>query len=146
LCYLPGEERPESPTPDAAAILAADKLALQTSIDTAVDAIYAQAIGERQFEYTEAERQAQAYKDAGYTGAVPGFVASWVSASGLSAQAAADNILAHGAAWRVAAGSMRGARLGHKAQAAAAQSQAALNAVRASWAATIAQIRTALGL
>jgi hypothetical protein len=122
------------------------KVSLAAQIDMEVDSVYARAIGNRQFEYTQAEEQAQAYKDAGYTGTVPGFVASWVAASGLGAQAAADSILATAAAWRNAAGAMRAARLGHKAQAQLAASDAALSAVRASWSTTITQIRAALGL
>lgn len=115
-------------------------------IDTAVDAVYAAVIGNRQAEYAEAEAEARAYATAGYTGTVPPSVASWVQASGLSAQAAADNILSTATAWRGAAQAMRAARLAHKAQAKAATTSAQLDAVSASWAATLAQIRAALGL
>lgn len=111
-----------------------------------VDAVYRAVIGERQFEYTEAEAQALAYKTAGYTGTVPPFVASWVTASGKTPTAAADDILAQAGAWRAAAGAMRAARLTHKAQAQAATTYAQLDAVRASWATSIGAIKAALGI
>lgn len=136
------------PTPEtiAAAELPAAKTPLLAKIDADVDAVYATVIGQRAVEYQEAEEDAQAFKTAGYTGTVPPSVASWVAASGLSAQAAADNILATAAAWRGAAQSLRAARLGHKAQAGAAASLAALEAVEASWRGTLNAIRAALGL
>jgi len=136
------EQIPEPPAPS----LASQKSMVVAQIDAEVDAIYRSVIGERQPEYAEAEKEAQAYKDAGYTGSVPGYVASWVTASGKTAQAAADDILSTAQAWRAAAGAMRAARLGHKAQAGAATTQAALDAVRASWVTSIGQIRAALGL
>lgn len=80
-------------------------------VDADVDLIYAQAVGNRSLEYTTAEVQAQAYKDAGYTGAVPPFVASWVSASGLTATNAANNILTQATAWRSAVEAIRTNRL-----------------------------------
>lgn len=115
-------------------------------IDADVDAVYAAVLGNRQAEYAEAEREAQEYANAGYTGTVPASVASWAAASGMTAQAASDNILMTAASWRGAAQSMRAARLAHKAQAAAAADTAAMEAVRASWAATFGAIRSALGL
>lgn len=90
---------------------AATKAANTKKIDNDVDAIYAQAVGNRSLEYTTAEAQAQAYKDAGYTGTAPNFVASWVTASGLTATAAADNILGQAAAWRGAVAAIRAQRL-----------------------------------
>lgn len=80
-------------------------------VDEDVDLIYEQAVGNRSLEYTTAEQQALAYKTAGYTGAVPPSVASWVVASGLKANAASDNILAQAAAWRGAVEAIRANRL-----------------------------------
>lgn len=145
------EAPPPAPTEEEIAAMQAQMFTMMRSsltvqIDAEVDAIYERATGNRQFEYTEAERQALAYKDAGYTGTVPAYVASWVTASGKTATAATNDILSQAGAWRAAAGAMRAARLGHKAQATAATTQAALDAVRASWVTTIGQIRAALGL
>lgn len=115
-------------------------------IDRAVDDVYAAVIGQRHAEYAQAETDAQAYATAGYSGTVPASVQCWATAAGLTAQAAANNILATAAAWRTASQTMRAARLDHKAMAKAATSSADLTAVNASWGATIAQIRAALGI
>lgn len=137
------EPPPPPPEPPS---LESQKIMVEAMIDSEVDGVYQRVIGNRQPEYSEAEKQAHAYKDAGYTGAVPAYVASWVAASGKTATAATDDILTQAAAWRAAAGAMRAARLAHKAQAQVATTQAALDAVRASWATSIGQIRAALGL
>lgn len=137
------EPPPPPPEPPS---LDAQKLTLERMIDGEVDGIYQRVIGNRQPEYSEAEKQAQAYKDAGYTGTVPGYVASWVTASGKTATQAADDILVQALTWRAAAGAMRAARLGHKVMSRTAADQAALDAVKASWATSIGQIRAALDL
>lgn len=142
LWYMPGDTLPADPQPSLAGLAAT----LMAKIDADVDAVYATVIGQRAVEYQEAEADAQAYKDAGYTGTVPPSVASWVTASGMTATAAANDILATAAAWRTAALNMRAARLGHKAQARSATTQQGLDGVAASWRATINAIRAALGL
>lgn len=78
-------------------------------VDADVDAIYA-TVSNRKFEYDIAEMQAQAYKDAGYKGEVPPFVASWATASGMKPSAAADSILAKAAAWRETVETVRAKR------------------------------------
>ena len=114
---LPVDRRPvflEETDPLVIAFLAAQpsqKSIDIKKIDADVDAIYAEAVGNRGLEYTTAEQQAQAFKDAGYSDKVPPFVASWVDASGLKAKAAADNILAQAAAWRGAVEAIRAQRL-----------------------------------
>lgn len=99
-----------NPPPSVAQIKAANV----KKVDADADAIYAAVIGNRATEYSEAETQANAYKTAGYTGAVPAFVASWLSSNTKSlttAQAAADDILAQANAWRTAAAAIRANRL-----------------------------------
>lgn len=51
-------------------------------------------------EYTLRESQAQAYKDAGYTGAVPDQVAAFATPAGMQPQAATDLILSQAASLR----------------------------------------------
>jgi hypothetical protein len=109
--YLKWVADGNTPTPADVPSAASIKAANLKKIDADVDAIYAQAVGNRSLEYTTAEAQAQTYKDAGYTGTVPAFVASWVTASGLTATAAADNILAQAVAWRGAVAAIRAQRL-----------------------------------
>lgn len=123
--------------PSAASIKAANI----KKIDADVDAIYAQAVGNRSLEYTTAEAQAQAYKDAGYTGTVPNFVASWVTASGLTATAAADNILGQAVAWRGAVAAIRSNRLMAK-----TKITNDVPTAMAQWGGFVAAIRGQLGL
>lgn len=83
-------------------------------IDADVDAIYEAAIGNRATEYSEAEAQATAFKAVGYTGAVPAYVASWLSNNTkafTTATQAADDIIAQANAWRSAAAAIRSNRL-----------------------------------
>lgn len=72
---------------------------LAASIDDAVAAIYAR-YNRFQAEYTEREAQAQAYKDAGYTGDVPVQVAAFATPAGKTGQQAADIILSQAAQLR----------------------------------------------
>jgi hypothetical protein len=90
------------------------KAELIKKVDADVDTIYAAAIGNRATEYSEAELQASAFKDAAYSGTVPSYVASWLASNtkGLTtATQAADDIIAQANAWRGAAASIRANRL-----------------------------------
>lgn len=89
-------------------------------IDAAVDAATYRVVGSRLAEYQQAETEASAYRDAGYSGEVPASVAAHVEAYGVSAQEAADTILAMASAWRGAQMQMRVARLTAKQQCASA--------------------------
>ena len=64
-----------------------------------------------QLEYTEREAQAQAYKDAGYTGPVPAMVAQFATPAGMQAQAATDLILAQAANLRAAQAALSALRM-----------------------------------
>lgn len=95
---LPGEafaETPPSPTLDAI------KRDLCLRIDATADAARAAVAsdGLRLSEYEWALAEAQAFKDAGYTGDAPQSLAIWIEATGWTAQAACDNILQTAAAW-----------------------------------------------
>jgi hypothetical protein len=131
---------PEPPQPTAAEIKAANI----KKIDADVDLIYMLAIGNRATEYAEAEKQAQTYKDAGYTGTIPTYVASWLSSNTKSlttAQQATDDILAQATAWRGAAAAMRANRLSAKKNASTDVSTA-----MAQWNGFVTAIRGQLGV
>lgn len=119
------------PAPELAARLRDVQAAGQTQIDDAVAAIYGR-FTRFQLEYTERETQAQAYKDAAYTGDVPPRVAEFATPAGMPARNAADLILAQAANLRTAQSAlsalrMRKYELMHAATATAAQ--AALNEI-----------------
>lgn len=113
------------PAPELAARLRDVQTTGQTQIDDAVAAIYGR-FTRFQLEYTERETQAQAYKDAGYTGDVPPRVAEFATPAGMPARNAADLILSQAANLRGAQGAlsalrMRKYELLHAATATAAQ-------------------------
>ena len=82
-----------------AALDAAQIAELAKSIDSAVAALYAQYT-RFEVEYLEREKQALAYKAAGYTGTVPTQVAAFATPSGKTGKQAADIILTQAAALR----------------------------------------------
>ena len=83
---------------------------LVTQIDEAVAAIYGR-FTRFQLEYTEREQQAQAYKDAGYTGTVPPRVSEFATPAAMPAQAATDLILSQAANLRTAQGALSALRM-----------------------------------
>ncbi|MFN9471044.1 hypothetical protein [Acidovorax sp.] len=115
-------------------------------IDADVDEIYRLAIGNRQAEYEEAERQAKAFAEANYAGPVPSMVQSWADPKGWTPEQAADEILQQSAIWRGAQQAIRAQRLALKEQARAASSMADLVAVRTAWAGFVAVVRAQLGV
>lgn len=87
-----------------------DRQAATVQIDEAVAAIYGR-FTRFQLEYTEREAQAQAYKDAGYTGTVPPRVAEFATPAGMPAQAATDLILQQAVNLRTAQGELSALRM-----------------------------------
>ena len=87
-----------------------DRAAAALQIDEAVAAIYGR-FTRFQLEYTEREQQAQAYKDAGYTGPVPPRVAEFSTPAGMPAQAATDLILQQAVNLRTAQGELSALRM-----------------------------------
>lgn len=126
--------------------LPASIAAAVAKVDADVDAIYSAAIGLRQAEYEAAERQAQAFADAGFEPPVPGMVQSWAIAKGWTAQAAAADVLAVAAQWRGAQELIRAQRLLRKEQARGAVGPAGLAAIMATWAGFVAAVRAQLGI
>lgn len=78
-----------------------DRGALAAHIDAAVAAVYDRPMTYSK-EYEAREAQAQAYKDAGYTGPVPARVAGFATPAGMTTQAATDLILLQAAQFRSA--------------------------------------------
>lgn len=124
----------------------ADVDELVRKIDADVDGIYADAIGNRQPEYDQANADATAFKNAGYVGTVPAGVKSWADATGWTAQVAADDILAAAAKLTTARDAIRAKRLLLKQSAKGATSVAALTAVGAQWDGFVAYIRGQLNV
>lgn len=121
--------------------------ALMRRIDRDADRITEETIGARGEEYRQAEADALAFKAAGYTGAVPPFVASYVTAKvDWTAKQAADDILATANTWRVALGQIRASRLLCKELARKAAGDEGLTIVLAQWNGFVTAIRAALGL
>lgn len=103
------------PVPVPAQSLASVQAQLCASIDAMADAAYV-TIGSpspgRLAEYQQASNDAQAFKAAGYPAAdVPPTVACWVTASGMTPEAAADNIISTASAWISVLQNIRAARL-----------------------------------
>lgn len=116
------------------------------AIDVDVDKIYADVIGNRGTEYSEAEREALDFKAAGYTGPVPPTVQSWATVKNWTPQAAADDIITQATSWRNAALSIRANRLKEKEAIRVAASMDEINAAQARWTGYRTAIRTALGI
>lgn len=115
-------------------------------IDRDVDAIYAALLGNREAEYTLAEKEALAFQAAGYAGAVPPCVQAWATAKSQTATWATDDILAAATLWRTAQLVIRANRLACKEAVRNAVDGAALIAAQAQWAGFLAVIKPQLGL
>ena len=123
-----------------AAILPNAKAASILRIDTDTDSLIRSVIGERGSEYELAEKEAAAFKSAGYPVTVPSSVSAWATAKGWTAKAAADSIIATAANWRSAQSTLRAERLLRKERARTAVDAAALDVVMAQWAAFLAAL------
>lgn len=115
---------------------------LQIDIDT--DSLIRSVIGERGSEYELAEKEAAAFKSAGYPVTVPSSVIAWATAKGWTAKAAADSIIAKAMNWRSAQSALRAERLLRKEQARTAVDATALDVVMAQWAAFLAALKAQL--
>jgi hypothetical protein len=126
--------------------LAQQAAAAALKIDADADRIYGDVLGNRGEEYRAAEADAKAFKAAGYSGPVPAGVSSWVAACGMSAQAAADDILATADGWRGAMAQIRATRLLRKKDVESAADQAGIDAALTAWAGFVTAMRVGLGL
>jgi hypothetical protein len=115
-------------------------------IDLRNDAVIRAVIGERQSEYELAEREAAAFKVAGYPATpVPGSVGSWAAAKGWTATRAADDILAVASRWRAAQAALRANRLVGKEAVGVAVDGPAIDAIMVQWVAFCTAIEIQLG-
>ncbi|QOK96828.1 phage tail protein [Ralstonia pseudosolanacearum] len=99
-----------------AALLVALRQRLCDQLDAAADVVRLAVVGDplRVVEYQRAAEEAQAYQAAGYAGDVPLTVKSAADATGSTARAAADEILAMHGAWNKAMYDIRARRLAGK--------------------------------
>lgn len=95
----------------AAKKLAHDKAAAIHEIDGSADDLVTAVIGRRDTEYLIAEKQAQAFIDAGYKGDTFPYVDSWAQAKKVDQKWAADNIIETAATWRTFQSDLRAKRL-----------------------------------
>lgn len=124
--------------------LIAEKASFIIQIDTDADALIRAVIGERASQYEGAEREALAYKAAGYTGIVPPKVQAWATAKKQTATWAADSQIATAAGWRNAENALYAKRLLLKEMARVADA-AVLDAIKADWAGFMSALRLQLG-
>ncbi len=126
--------------------LAAKRAEFIQQIDSDVDAIYGQVVGNRAEEYRLAEDQATAFIAANYTGTVPSSVKSWADAKGWTAEMAANDIAQTAAQWRYAQALIRSNRLQRKEQLRTAIDFNAVNTVMAFWNGFLGAVKGQLGV
>ena len=112
-------------------------------IDLDTDALYEAVLGNRAQEYVLAEAEANSYKQAGYSGAIPPSVASWANAKSWTSVQAANNILSTAIGQRTAQANIRAMRLSCKE---AARTATDLTAVSNQWNSFLITISKALGV
>lgn len=133
--------------PDQIQIKLSNKIgSVLRKIDLDADLIYSEALGNRATEYAQAEKDATAYRDAGYAGEVPEYVQAWALATGKSSQWAADSILSTAQSWRNAQAAIRLNRLICKELAKKATTSDEFDSVEAQWAGFVVAIKTQLGI
>lgn len=114
-------------------------------IDESSDALVGVAIGRRDTEYLMAEKQAQAYIDAGYKGDTFPYVDSWAQAKKANQKWAADNIIETAASWRAIQSDVRAKRLKAKEDVRNAHSADAIDEIVNQWYKYIDIIKKQLG-
>src|SRR3990167_3325006 len=147
LCTPEEEAELDSREAEAAAALFPNaKASALIQIDADTDAIIKAVIGERSSEYELAEKDALAFKAAGYTGTVPSSVAVWATTKSWTATQAADDIVATAGGWRAAQAAIRAARLLRKEQVRNAADTAGITTAMTAWAGFVAYMRGQLGV
>lgn len=144
--YLQWRAAGNTPTPEDTPSLAQNTTALISKIKADANKIVGDTVGNLSNEYTQAKADADAYKGAGYTGAVPSSVSSWATAKGWTATQACDDILGAAANWQGAQAAIRSNRLARTEAGKACTTQAQLDTVTAQWAGFVAAIRSQLGV
>lgn len=108
-------------------------------VDREADAARAAVVGDpvRVKEYERAQAQAEAFRDAGFTGPVPSCVDCWAVAKEWTAQQAAEDILAASARWLGALDGIRALRLQAKEDIRRATTNAQVDTLLATFTATL---------
>jgi hypothetical protein len=130
----------------SAADVALKKHRALLKIDADADAIYSAVVGSRAQEYELAEKHAQEYTAAGYTGTVPSGVQSWATAKGWTGEQAAADILTTSAQWRTAQAAVRAERLLRKEQVRTATDAAGITAAMSAWNGFVTYMRGQLAI
>ena len=102
-------------------------------IDGSSDELITAAIGRRDTEYLQAEKQAQEFIAAGYKGNTYPYVSSWATAKNETNVWASDNIIETATAWREVQSDLRAKRLMHKENVRNSETQEEIDTVMASW-------------
>jgi len=134
--------------------LAASKAAYILAVKSEAGALTSQVLKGLESEYELAEKEATAYKAAGYPAAtatvpLPGSVKSEINSKAakgvtVTATVACDTILSAATGWRGAQASLRDKRLTTTSAAEVAVDAAALDTLKASWAAFLVELKTQL--
>lgn len=122
------------------------KMSALMTVDLSNDDIVTSVIGRRDTEYLMAEKQAQAYIDAGYKGDTYPYVDSWAIAKAKSEKWAADNIIETAANWRAIQADMRSKRLKAKEDIRNATSTDTVDAIVHQWYGYLGIIKQQLGI
>jgi hypothetical protein len=122
------------------------KMSALVDVDLSNDDVVTAVIGRRDTEYLMAEKQAQAYIDAGYKGDTFPYVDSWAQAKSVDQKWAADNIIETATAWRTIQADMRAKRLHSKEQIRNATAVDQIAAICEQWKQYVDIIKNQLGI
>jgi len=126
---------------------AAEKTNFLFQVKAEAGAITQQVLSGLDSEYDLAEKEAAAYRDAGYPAeSIPESIKSEVDARGVTPTVACDTILTAASNWRTAQASLRRNRLAAQAAAAASVDATGLDVIKENWATFMASLRSSLGV
>jgi len=138
------------PAKEAAEVLVAAKAAFILQVKAEAGQLTAQVLKGLESEYELAEKEATAYKAEGYPATpIPGSVQSEINSKAakgvtVTSTVACDTILSAATGWRGAQSSLRDKRLTTTSAAEVAVDAAALDTLKASWAAFLVELKTKL--
>lgn len=126
---------------------AAEKTNFLFRVKAEAGAITQQVLSGLDSEYELAEKEAAAYRAAGYPAeSIPESVRSEMDARGVTSTVACDAILTAANGWRNAQASLRRNRLAVQAAAAASVDATGLDVIKENWATFMASLRSSLGV
>jgi hypothetical protein len=114
----------------------------KTDLDT--NSIYYEFIGNRATDYSMADEDALAYKEAGFSGPVPRSVQAWADAYEETPKQAAEDVLLIASKWRDAQENIRRERLLRKKQIGIATSTEQIETALATWKVFVVAVRRSL--